>query len=100
MTFLRSTTIVVMSTWVVVAMYSSRFSLSVGVVSIGGDSRWCLKSSRVVLASFVHWNFPCPLRSLKKGSPRSPSLEMNLFNAAMHRVNFCTSLMVTEVPLR
>jgi hypothetical protein len=30
---------------------------------------------------------------LKKGSPRSPSFEINLFKAAMHPVSFCTSLM-------
>jgi hypothetical protein len=30
---------------------------------------------------------------MKKGSPRSPSLEMSLFKAAMHPVSFCTSLM-------
>jgi hypothetical protein len=30
---------------------------------------------------------------LKKGSPRSPSFEINLFKAAMHPVSFRTSLM-------
>jgi hypothetical protein len=30
---------------------------------------------------------------LKKGSPRSPSFEINLFKAAMHPVSFWTSLM-------
>jgi hypothetical protein len=30
---------------------------------------------------------------LKKGSPRSPSFEINLFRAAMHLVSFWTSLM-------
>jgi hypothetical protein len=30
---------------------------------------------------------------LKKGSPHSPSFEMNLFKAAMHAVSFYTSLM-------
>jgi hypothetical protein len=29
----------------------------------------------------------------KKGNPRSPSFEINLFKAAIHPVSFCTSLM-------
>jgi hypothetical protein len=33
------------------------------------------------------------LSILKKGSPRSPSFEINLFKAAMHPVSFWTSLM-------
>jgi hypothetical protein len=30
-------------------------------------------------------------KSLKKGSPLTPSREMNLLREAMHPVNFCTS---------
>jgi hypothetical protein len=33
-------------------------------------------------------NFSWCLNNLKKGSPRSPSFEMNLFKAAMHPVSF------------
>ena len=36
----------------------------------------------------------CLFRSLKKGNPRSPSLDKNRFKAAMQPVSFWTSLMV------
>jgi hypothetical protein len=36
---------------------------------------------------------------LKKGSPLSPSREMNLFRAAIQPVSFCTSLIVAEAPI-
>jgi hypothetical protein len=57
---------------------------------VGGVIRYLFKSSKASCAS-VHWNLSCFLRSLKKGSPLTPSHEMNLFKAAMHPFNSCTS---------
>ena len=45
-------------------------------------------------ASVVHSNLSCHLRSLKKGRPRSPSLDKNQFKAAMQPVSFWMSLIV------
>ena len=45
-------------------------------------------------ASSVHLNLSWRLRSLKKGSPHSPSIKMNRLRAAMQPVSFCTSLML------
>jgi hypothetical protein len=45
----------------------------------------------ILLRSFansVHWNLSCRLSSLKKGNPRSPSWEINLFMAAVQPVSF------------
>jgi hypothetical protein len=49
--------------------------------------------SQGLIHLWVHTNFSWCLSSLKKGSPRSPSFEMNLFKVAIHPVSFCTSLM-------
>ena len=45
-------------------------------------------------ASVVHSNLSCRFRSLKKGNPRSPSLDKNRFKAAMQPVSLWTSMMV------
>ena len=44
-------------------------------------------------SSIVRWS------NLKNGRPRSPSLEMNLFSAAMQPVSFWTFLMLTSGPI-
>ena len=46
-----------------------------------------------------HSNLSCRWRSLKKGKPRSPSLDKNRFKAAMQPVSFWTSLMVAGVSM-
>jgi hypothetical protein len=61
---------------------------------MGGDYKWCMWSCSACFAYSVHWNLSCRLSSLKKGKPRSPSREMNLFKAAMQPVSFWTSLIV------
>jgi hypothetical protein len=50
---------------------------------MGGDCKWCLRSYSAWFASSVHLNLSWSLSNLKKGSPLSPSREMNQFNVAM-----------------
>jgi hypothetical protein len=61
---------------------------------MGGDYKWCLRSYSVCFASSVQWNLSWCLSNLNKGSPRSPSREMNPFKAAMQPMSFWTSLIV------
>ena len=75
-------------------MYRSKSSFGEGVVSTGGFDRKSLSCVNAFSASSVHLILSYHLRSLKKGSPRSPSLEMNWLRAAMQPVSFCTSLML------
>ena len=53
-----------------------------------------MRFSSASAASVVHSNLSCRFRSLKKGRPRSPSLDKNRFKAAMQHVSFWTSLIV------
>ena len=53
-----------------------------------------MRFSSASAASVVHSNLSYHLRSLKKGKPRSPSLDKNRFKAAMQPVSFWMSLMV------
>ena len=75
-------------------MYRSKSSFGGGAVRIGGFDRKSLSCVNALSASSVHLNLFCRLRSLKKGSPCSPSLEINRLRAAMQPVSFCTSLML------
>jgi hypothetical protein len=61
---------------------------------MGGDCRWCLRSCSAWFASSIHLNLLWRLSNLKKGSPLSPSQEMNLFKPAMQPVSFWTSLII------
>jgi hypothetical protein len=61
---------------------------------MGGDCSWCLRSCNAWFASSVHWNLLWSLRNLKKGSPLSPSQEMNRFKATMQPVSIWTSLII------
>jgi hypothetical protein len=61
---------------------------------MGGDYKLCLRSCGACFASLVHWNLSWRLSNLKKGSPRSPSREMNLFKGDMQPVSFWTSLII------
>jgi hypothetical protein len=58
---------------------------------VGGVDRYYLSSSKASCAFLAHWNLSCILTSLKKGSPLTLSLEMNLLRDVMHPVSFCTS---------
>ena len=53
-----------------------------------------MRLSSASASSGVHWNLSCHFGSLKKGKPRSPSLDKNLFRAAMQPVSFWASLIV------
>ena len=53
-----------------------------------------MRFSSASAASVVHSNLSCHFRSLKKGNPRSPSLDKNRFKVAKQPVSFWTSLMV------
>ena len=75
-------------------MYRSKSSFGDGAVSTGGFDRKSLSCVNALSASSVHLNLFCRLRSLKKGSLRSPSLKMNRLRAAMQPVSFCISLML------
>jgi hypothetical protein len=66
---------------------------------MGGDCRWCLRSCSVWFVSSVHLNLSWSLSNLKKGSPLSPSREMNRFKAAMQPVSFWTSLIILGVSI-
>jgi hypothetical protein len=66
---------------------------------VGGVVRYFL-SSKASSASLVHWNLSCFLRSLKKGSPLTPSHEMNLLKVAIHPVNFWTSWRLSDGAIR
>jgi hypothetical protein len=59
-----------------------------GAVRTGGFDRKFLSWARAWSTSGVHTNFSWCLSSLKKGSPRSPSFEINMFKAVMHPVSF------------
>jgi hypothetical protein len=61
---------------------------------MGGNYKWCLRSCSTKFASLVHWNLSWRLSNLKKGSPVSPSREMNRFKAAMQPMGFWTSLII------
>jgi hypothetical protein len=58
---------------------------------VGGVVKYFFTSLKASCASWVHKNLSCFLSSLKKGSPLTPSHEMNLLKVAMHLINFCTS---------
>jgi hypothetical protein len=58
---------------------------------VGGVVRYFFNSSKASCVSSVHWNLSYFFRSLKKGSPLTPSHKINLLKAAMHPVNFCMS---------
>jgi hypothetical protein len=51
--------------------------------------KYFLRSSKASCDSLVQWNSSYFLRSLKKGSPLTPSCEMHLLRVAIHPVNFC-----------
>jgi hypothetical protein len=58
---------------------------------VGGEVKYRLSSSKASYTYLVHWNLSFCLRSLKEGTPLTPSLDMNLLKCAMHPVNLCTS---------
>jgi len=55
---------------------------------MGGEVRKVLSWVNAALASSDQENFSDAFRSLKKGRPFSPSLEINRLRAAMHPVSF------------
>src|SRR6266508_4870020 len=63
----RSTTIAVLTTCEVAAMYSSNGSSGMGGTNIGGLVRNSLSLSKACCTSGVHWNLSCFFRSLLWG---------------------------------
>jgi hypothetical protein len=80
-------------------MYNIMFSCFFGGMSTGEEVRYALRLSKASLASSVHLNLPVFFNNLKKGNPFSPSQEIKQLSAAMHHVNFCTSLMLRGGPI-
>jgi hypothetical protein len=58
---------------------------------VGGEVKYFLRSLKASCTSLVHWNMSYFFRSLKIGSPLTPSHEIILLRSAMHPVNFCVS---------
>jgi hypothetical protein len=84
-------TIVVLTTLLIADMYNYKFLWGSGATRVGGVVRYFFKSSKSSCASQVHWNLSCFLRSIKKGTPLTPSREINLLKAVMHPINFYMS---------
>src|SRR5437016_7772090 len=89
--FWRSTTIAVLTTCEVAAMYNSNGSSGMGGTNTGGLARNSLSLSKACCASGVHWNLSYFFRSLYKGIAHSPRQETKRLSAAMQPVSFCTS---------
>jgi hypothetical protein len=83
--------ITVLTTLLVDDMYNCNFLWGSGATMVGGVVRYFFKSSKAFCGSGVHYNLSYFLRSLKKGSPVTPSHEMNMLKAAIYPVNFWTS---------
>jgi hypothetical protein len=73
---------------VVAVMYNIIASFFFGGVKIGEEGRYALSFLKTSLASSIHSNLPVSFRSLKKGSPFSPSHEIKRLRAAMQPVSF------------
>ena len=86
--FFHSTTIDVLTMFLVAEMYSSMSSFLFGGTNTGGEARYSLSFWKASSASIVHSNLLVFLSSLKKGIPFSPSQDMNLFSAVIQPVNF------------
>ena len=71
-----STTIVVLITVEVAAMYSIMSSYLFGGVRTGEDVRYALSLLKASLASSVYLNLSVFFSNLKKGNPFSPSLDI------------------------
>jgi hypothetical protein len=83
--------IIVLTIVPVTEMQSYKDSWGYGATRVGGVVKYFLRSLKASCASLVHWNFSRFLRGLKKGSPLTPSREINLLLAAIHPINLCTS---------
>jgi hypothetical protein len=88
--------IVVLTTLLVADICSCKFLWSSEATRVGRVVRYFFNSLKASCASYVHWNLSCFLRSSNKGSPLTPSREINLLKAAMHPVNFCTSQRLSD----
>jgi hypothetical protein len=94
-----STTIATLTTIEVTMIYNIMSSCFFGGVSMGEAVRYALRFSKASLAFSVHSNLPIYFNNLKKGNPFLLSQEIKRLSAAMHPVNFCTSLMLREGPV-
>jgi hypothetical protein len=94
-----STTIVVLTTIEVIAMYNIMSSCFFGGVSTGEEVRYALRLSKAFLASSVYSNLSVFFNILKKGNPFLPSREIKQLSAALNPVNFCTPLMLHGGPI-
>jgi hypothetical protein len=65
-----------------------RTSWGLGATRVGAEIKYRLSSLKASYASLVHWNLSSFFRCLKKGSPLTSSLDMNLLRAVMHLVSF------------
>ena len=94
-----STTIAVLITVEVAAMYSIMSSYFFGGVRTGKEVRYALSFLKASLASSVHLNLSFFFSSLKNGNPFLPSLDMKRLSAALQPVSFYTSLTLRGGPI-